>query len=72
LKKLTIPKYFYIGTKDVIADENDLQRTLPLFDQHLEIEMIKDYAHLDYVWATDAHIKLYPQILKNIAEQQLK
>lgn len=28
--------------------------------------MINDYAHLDYVWAIDAHKKLYPNILENI------
>ncbi|CAK87989.1 unnamed protein product (macronuclear) [Paramecium tetraurelia] len=71
LCQLKIPKYFYIGSKDVIADEKDLQKTIPLFDPStLQIKIINDYAHLDYVWAIDAHKRLYPNILENIEQNQ--
>ncbi|CAD8125346.1 unnamed protein product [Paramecium sonneborni] len=71
LKNFTIPKYLYLGTRDVITDTDDLGKMLNKLDQtHIKVEFIDDYAHLDYVWAIDAHIKLYPSILRNIKDNQ--
>ncbi|KAM3141087.1 hypothetical protein pb186bvf_006888 [Paramecium bursaria] len=71
LKHLTIPKYLYMGTKDVITDEEDFNKMIKLFDQHsLKVIKIEDYAHLDYIWSVDAFEKLYPKIVKDIQENQ--
>lgn len=56
-----------IGEKDIICDEKDIKNMVSLLPQSdLIVEEVKDYAHLDYVWAVDAHEKLYGKILKYI------
>ncbi len=39
--------------------------------ENLSVEHIDDYAHLDYVWGTDANTTLYPKIIK-IIEKHIK
>lgn len=48
MKKISIPKYFYIGEKDVIADKIDVKRMLELFDKNtLEVKI--EF----YLWSLD-------------------
>eukprot|EP01133_Synstelium_polycarpum_P003673 gene3673-4228_t len=55
----------FSGSLDELADVvdvADLVARLPA-EQILLWQKIPDYAHLDYVWATDAHEIIYPEII---------
>lgn len=54
--KFTIPRYLFIGEKDIICDETDVHKLITRLEpKALQVDHITDYAHLDYVWSVDAH-----------------
>ena len=69
LMKFDVEKHLYIGTKDYLANLQDY----PFLLQHLPenstfSNLVEDYAHLDYVWGTDAYDLIYKDII-NILEK---
>lgn len=67
LKLFKTPKHFFIGTKDIIGNYNDTEKLYNLFDKNTtNLEILDDYAHLCYVWSTEAYLTLYPKILQII------
>eukprot|EP01022_Parablepharisma_sp_SALTPOND_P011369 TRINITY_DN1473_c1_g1_i2.p2 TRINITY_DN1473_c1_g1~~TRINITY_DN1473_c1_g1_i2.p2 ORF type:complete len:442 (-),score=28.45 TRINITY_DN1473_c1_g1_i2:2975-4174(-) len=66
LKQLTIPVYLLVAKCDNIVGWNDLARLLKLLPEGYKFEEVDDYGHLDYIWADDAHTKIYPQIISFI------
>ncbi|KAK5577682.1 hypothetical protein RB653_002626 [Dictyostelium firmibasis] len=61
----TVKIALFSGTKDELADTIDVKQLVSLLPQQsvLSWDIIESYAHLDYVWAIDAHILIYPKIL---------
>ncbi|KAL4482797.1 hypothetical protein ABPG72_022357 [Tetrahymena utriculariae] len=71
LKKITIPQHLFIGTSDIVGNKLDTDRLLQLVNPDAsKIYTLNDYAHLDYVWGTDANTVLYPQIIKILKAHQ--
>lgn len=68
LMDFDIEKYLYIGDKDYLANLDDFQYLLEKLPKNsTSTHIIEDYAHLDYVWATDSPQLIYNQII-NILE----
>jgi pimeloyl-ACP methyl ester carboxylesterase len=69
LRKLNIPVLLVQGGKDVLVSDGDFQGLLNVMPaQLLQTIIVKDWNHLDYLWATDASETVYPQILKFLNE----
>eukprot|EP00696_Hemimastix_kukwesjijk_P006012 gnl/Hemi2/17629_TR5817_c0_g1_i1.p1 gnl/Hemi2/17629_TR5817_c0_g1~~gnl/Hemi2/17629_TR5817_c0_g1_i1.p1 ORF type:complete len:411 (-),score=146.70 gnl/Hemi2/17629_TR5817_c0_g1_i1:160-1392(-) len=68
LAKVSIPLFLVTGTQDALGDPTDeawlMQRLPPGFVVHNE----PTYEHLDFVWGTDAHIKIYPLVQQQLLD----
>lgn len=65
LKSLEFPMYLFAGTKDSIVSAKDFETLIArLPKDKVQHEYIDDYGHLDYVWANNAHLILYPKIIE--------
>lgn len=56
----------YTGGKDILADPTDVQyllKQLPNIYQHVDISY---WEHLDFIWAIDANVKCYDNIVSTI------
>jgi len=66
LGKISFPLYLLVAKCDNIigwSDYAELKKLLPKGFSEAEVD---DYGHLDYIWADDAHVKIYPQIIEFI------
>jgi pimeloyl-ACP methyl ester carboxylesterase len=67
LSKITGTKLaLFDGDKDLFVTQQDMQRLhfdIPK-ENWIEHITIKNYAHFDFVWGKDAHVRLYPQVMK--------
>jgi pimeloyl-ACP methyl ester carboxylesterase len=68
LRKLTMPILLVQGGKDVLVSDVDFQGLLSLMPADVQTIIVKDWNHLDYLWAMDATTLAYPQILKFLNE----
>ena len=65
----TIPVVVFTGDRDILATPEDYV----YFKKHfrgtlLYEEVIRGYAHLDFVWALDARTRVYEKILRFMPE----
>ncbi len=63
LKEVTVPTYLFAGKSDNIISPIDFEALVELLPNGTKYEYVPDYGHLDYIWADDAHVKIYPQLL---------
>ncbi len=70
LKKLTIPIYLWVANCDNIIGKKDLEALFKLLPAGYKFDTVDDYGHLDYIWADNAHVKIYPQIVQFINQLQ--
>eukprot|EP00826_Nyctotherus_ovalis_P017766 TRINITY_DN1524_c0_g4_i1.p1 TRINITY_DN1524_c0_g4~~TRINITY_DN1524_c0_g4_i1.p1 ORF type:complete len:401 (+),score=86.25 TRINITY_DN1524_c0_g4_i1:123-1325(+) len=69
LKELEFPIYFCVGKRDVrITPENFGHLVAALPEGKVQQVFVDDYGHLDYIWARDAHEKVYPKIIQFLRE----
>lgn len=61
-----IPLAMYSGAKDLLADPFDVAYLLTQLPAGSFWLSVPDYAHIDFVWATDAHKVIYPTIVKQL------
>eukprot|EP00826_Nyctotherus_ovalis_P017763 TRINITY_DN1524_c0_g2_i6.p1 TRINITY_DN1524_c0_g2~~TRINITY_DN1524_c0_g2_i6.p1 ORF type:complete len:405 (+),score=85.99 TRINITY_DN1524_c0_g2_i6:224-1438(+) len=65
LKELKFPMYLFAGTKDAIVSSKDFEQLVAVLPgDNVRHEYVDDYGHLDYVWADNAHEKLYPKVVQ--------
>ncbi|KYR00533.1 carboxylic ester hydrolase [Tieghemostelium lacteum] len=69
----TVKIALYSGTLDELADPIDVKQLVSLLPTSsiLNWMIIDDYAHLDYVWALDAHQIIYTDILSIMSNSTL-
>mmetsp|Transcript_107843 Transcript_107843/g.348102 ORF Transcript_107843/g.348102 Transcript_107843/m.348102 type:complete len:484 (+) Transcript_107843:23-1474(+) len=68
LEQIRVPVALFSGANDLLADHEDVARLMQdlrpgVVFRHLELG---GYAHLDFIWASDAHRKLYPEVIQAI------
>jgi len=57
------------GGADILADTTDVQNLVNDLGSRVKFwQVIDTYAHLDYVWAIDAYIKMYPNVMKFLTQ----
>ncbi len=61
---ITCPIHIVIGKADNVMSEEDVNYFMKMLPKHAELSYVEDYGHLDYIWADDAHVKIYPQLLE--------
>lgn len=71
LRGIRIPIYLVMGTKDKIELYSGWEDMLRLLPKDSVFEMIDDYAHLDYRWADNAHVVLYPRLVQFMKSHDL-
>jgi len=65
LKDLNFPIYMFAGKKDAIVSPKDFEDLVAVLPKdRVKYEYVDDYGHLDYVWANNAHITIYPKIVE--------
>lgn len=71
LQNLKIPILLVQGGKDVLVADEDFHGLLAVMPaEFLQTIIVDDWNHLDYLWATDASILAYPQIIKFLNEAE--
>jgi len=73
LAHLKVPLALFTGSNDYLGDQTDLQQlisqlSVPPVLHHNE----PTYAHLDPLWAPDAHVKIYPTLLQLLDKYNLR
>ena len=70
LDQVTVPTALYAGTNDDLADLTDVQTLINQLPNSTVIhtDIIQNYAHMDFVWAPDAHIQVYADLIQRIAK----
>jgi len=64
LKRIKAPMFFAIGMKDTLVMTTGWKDMLNFWPKSMyEYKQFEDYGHLDYAWADNAHIILYPDIV---------
>jgi len=68
LEDMTVPTVLVTGSDDYLADPADvatLEAALNSSGNGALVSRINvpSYAHLDFTWAEDAHMKIYPDML---------
>ncbi|KAI9317336.1 Alpha/Beta hydrolase protein [Zopfochytrium polystomum] len=61
----TTPLHIFFGTRDTFTDPAHAREHLP---RAATIEMVEGYAHLDFLWATDIGVKVWPRVLEVLGE----
>ncbi len=69
LKELKMPIMLMAGKSDNIVGPVDLAQLMELLPNGFGYEEVEDYGHLDYIWADNAHTKIYPQIVRFISRK---
>jgi len=65
---LDFPIGLWSGGADLLADPVDVAALAKNLGPRVKVwDVIPSYAHLDFVWATDAHKVMYPDVLQFIA-----
>lgn len=67
--QITAPLYLHYSGNDPIGDKIDVEQLVPMLSgsTDLRYQEIKGYNHLDFIQGLDAHVELYPTILKFFA-----
>jgi len=58
-----IPVAVFHGSVDYLGDENDVSNLISVLGSNVVYNFDNDYAHMDFVWSTDASSEVYPKIL---------
>eukprot|EP00053_Salpingoeca_punica_P005677 m.55858 g.55858 ORF g.55858 m.55858 type:complete len:523 (+) comp13352_c0_seq1:49-1617(+) len=61
IRQVSCPMAVFYGTTDELTDIPWLLKKLP---PSAPVRAIEGYEHLDLMWATDAHIKVFPEVAK--------
>ncbi|CEO97289.1 Lipase [Plasmodiophora brassicae] len=66
LSKVNVPVAVFLGDQDTLGDivDNDYLRREIRPDIVVDWQIINEYAHLDFTWGVDAHVRLYPRIIR--------
>jgi len=71
LQKLDIPLLLVQGGKDVLVADDDFAGLLKVLPSKKRQSIIKkDWNHLDYLWAMDANVEIYPKIVSFLADAE--
>jgi len=68
---VTCPIALYFGGQDFLPNTNALIESLPK-DLLLEVHRLPDYEHLDFLYAKDVGVKVYPRIVRMLEQAQKK
>ena len=60
---LTVPVALFWGDNDFLADPRDVERLIPQIPHLIYNKEIKNFEHLDFIWAMDANKIVYNDIL---------
>ena len=61
-----IPMLLIRGANDYFVEERDFNKLVALLPQErLDIKVVQDYAHLDYVWADDAKQYVFDDVVEH-------
>eukprot|EP00057_Strongylocentrotus_purpuratus_P023039 XP_011677513.1 PREDICTED: gastric triacylglycerol lipase [Strongylocentrotus purpuratus] len=60
---LAVPVALFWGDDDFLADPQDVERLIPQIPHLIYNKEIKNFEHLDFIWAMDANKILYNDIL---------
>eukprot|EP01114_Cavostelium_apophysatum_P010740 TRINITY_DN2484_c0_g1_i1.p1 TRINITY_DN2484_c0_g1~~TRINITY_DN2484_c0_g1_i1.p1 ORF type:complete len:394 (+),score=76.62 TRINITY_DN2484_c0_g1_i1:60-1241(+) len=64
-QNMTVPLALFTGTKDILADPTDVEILVGSLNQEPVFNLNEPtYDHIDFVWAEDAYIKIYPQLVQ--------
>ena len=59
--------YLYYGDRDYLVDQKDFNHLIQFLPKNTTSTiLVKDYAHLDYVWGADAYEFLYKDMIEKI------
>lgn len=59
-----LPIYLSYGGQDELADLKDVKWLLQFMPSSSKADLVPEYAHLDFVWATDANTKVYAPMMR--------
>lgn len=73
LKDLNVRVALFAGSHDYLADPLDVQKILDESptDKIVYYDNQPDYAHLDFVWATNANVRIYNQVVNLLKEYSI-
>lgn len=65
LSKLAVPTALFSGSHDYLGDPKDVQKIINEAPSSMIVhqDVQDDYAHLDFVWAPNANVRIYNQIV---------
>jgi len=65
LSKMTVKTALFTGGNDILADPKDVQRLRAELPKGVMVHdrFVEDFAHLDFVWAENAHDLVYPELV---------
>ena len=63
LKKMTLPTALYYGDLDRLANPTDVKYIRKTIPNIVDYYCIKDWQHVDFVWALNAKEKIYNRML---------
>jgi len=65
----SLPLALFTGSNDYLADPRDVQQLLSqLSTPPVLVHNEPTYAHVDFIWAPDARVKIYPKILNLLSQ----
>ncbi|ELT87656.1 hypothetical protein CAPTEDRAFT_5448 [Capitella teleta] len=64
ISAMDVPSYLFSSGKDTLADPTDVKYLLSQLPNLKYHEEILHWNHLDFIWAMDANVVLYPHIIK--------
>ena len=62
--KITLPIALFTGTKDWLADPQDVKGLIPKLKNIALHKNIETYDHLDFIWGVNAYQTIYPDIVQ--------
>jgi lysosomal acid lipase/cholesteryl ester hydrolase len=70
LSKLALNTAIFAGSNDYLADTTDVQRILDEAPKDMIVyyDNQPDYAHLDFVWAPSARLRIYGKVVKLLSQ----
>eukprot|EP01113_Clastostelium_recurvatum_P014731 TRINITY_DN18043_c0_g1_i1.p1 TRINITY_DN18043_c0_g1~~TRINITY_DN18043_c0_g1_i1.p1 ORF type:complete len:282 (+),score=64.15 TRINITY_DN18043_c0_g1_i1:83-928(+) len=63
-ERITIPIVLFSGGQDYLSDPTDVAQLVSVLKTVVYHKVIPSYAHLDFVWGTDAATEIYADVLK--------
>ena len=70
LEDINFNVYLFKGEKDAVITSQTMRKLVDRIPyEKLKVMELEDYAHLDYVWGTNAHRDIYEPIVMILKEE---